>query len=223
MIQPFTAAVWEGDSNTNGFGVNESEAFRTLVYADSLFAEHSPAGAHNIATDGATIDIIDDRYMAQVYPLRPSALGSAATVLFLLVGSNNNNDPAAQVAAKIAAYVERAQGHGFTVVLMTVPPRYAEGNRRELNRLILQMRPDCLVDLAGRLGFSFLDTAVFSDQLHLTALGHHLAYRAIISSLLSNEGTAYQFSIDGSNATLSGLNVKPPGNEAAIASVGGGR
>lgn len=178
------SVVWEGDSITNGFGVLAGQEFRTLVYADPIFAARGPNSVTHPALDGSTTADVVARYAASVFPRRPAAIGSSQTFLFVFIGTNDYTQAAATTFAALEAYWTTAKADGFTVVAFTIPISFRPGNTPQLNRLILKSTvPDYLVDLAS-LWNTEQDNTVFSDQLHPTALGHQMIARKIVDSIL---------------------------------------
>lgn len=182
-IDAGSAIVWEGDSITNAFGVTAPTAYPALVYADPIFAAHSPGGSTVKAVDGTTIAILTARYAAQVFPLRPAANGGRKTFLSVFIGTNDYQTAAAGNFTALEAYWTQAKADGFTVIAWTIPISFRPGTTPQLNQLILKsIVPDLLID-AAQLWFNETDATVFQDQLHPTTRGHAMLARMVVDQL----------------------------------------
>jgi hypothetical protein len=193
--------VAEGDSIDYGYLLTtpSTQCTWAQLYASSAITSMGVGSYYNFATTGAVVYSgatgglisIYDRYMANVYPHRPTANGGDGGAVAILFNNGGINDlaynrTAAQLLADMLAYNQRAKADGFTIWADTLLPSHAmttlETRRLQVNAAIL----------AGQVGADFTfnsaqaipdcwDTSVYQpDGTHPVLKGHTLraAYMA---------------------------------------------
>lgn len=183
--------VFEGDSITTDTAASNNG---WPVHLMNLPLFSGRGTKTNVAASSETLANITSEYSTQVHPLRPSANSGAPAYLFVLIGANDvGSVTTATYLSDLESYWQGAKDDGFTVIAYTITPgnftQAQEDQRQEINAGIRRSTvPDYIVDTAALLP-DHLDTNLFGDGLHPTAVGNKKIARETQSSLIERRGS----------------------------------
>ena len=190
--------VFEGDSRTTEPGLaGAGNSWPSKLMALPLFS--GKGTSYNVATSGATLANIVSEYTTQVYPHRPTANGGDGTgtcYLFVYIDANDvGSMTTATYFTDRESYITTAQGHGFTVIIITgTRGNYAQASADKLVALNKLTRAgtaaNYIVDAAALFPDN-ADTLVYSDGLHLTAAAYARLAKEVQSVFLTKQGSAF--------------------------------
>jgi lysophospholipase L1-like esterase len=162
-------------------------------YASLFHAAYPSINYHNTAVSASTLTNLTSRAATDDALIVPGGLN----VMSVLVGANDlNSSSAATFLSNLATYLDARRSAGWLVVLCTVLPRNEAGSagfeaKRQASNPTMRTWPgvhcDAIVDFdTTTMGLyaSCLDSTLYGDGLHPTALGQSIMYPAYAPVLI---------------------------------------